>query len=110
MSGVRQLQFGARDGIAGATDLLSSVPYMQRKNVIATGPDPDVQTISLILMTVHLTKMRTARTEEFLQAFAQDDPKTVALGIMWSQTGYLDQAAQQHRSIHDRMGAISKNI
>ncbi len=107
MSGVRHIQFGARDGIAGATALLSSFLYMRQKNMVAMGPDPDVQTFSLVLMTAHLSKMPTDRTEEFLQAFAQDDPKAVALGRIWSQTGILDRALQQHWSVYDLMGAIS---
>lgn len=110
MSGVRQLRFGARDGRAGATALLTSFPYMHQKNIVARGPNSEVQTISLVLMTAHLTKMRTARTEDFLQAFEKDDLKAVALGRMWGQSGYLNQAAQRHWSIQDLIDAISESI
>ncbi len=107
MSGLKSLQFGARDRMAGASQLLSSFPYMQEKGIVATGPVPDVQTISLVLMTVRLANNITPRSEAFIQAFAKDDPHAVALGRTWAQTGYLERASQQHWSIHQVIGAIS---
>lgn len=99
MSGVRHVQFGALDREAGATSLWSMSPYMARKSIRVTGPEPEIQTISLTLMTVRLLRKPSRRTEEFLTAFAEDDATAVALGRQWAASGFLTRCWAEHMPI-----------
>jgi tRNA(adenine34) deaminase len=51
MCGVREIRYGARDGWAGAANLTRATPYLASKAMQVVGPEPMVQTVSLVLQT-----------------------------------------------------------
>ncbi len=95
MSGVRQVYYGARDREAGASALLQATPYVARKQIQAIGPEPEIQSVSLVLLTDRLLRLDSPRTPAFIQAFQADDPLAVALAQVWYREDYLQRAARQ---------------
>lgn len=110
MSGVRQVHYGARDREAGSIVLVTGTPYIENKHIKALGPYPEVQTISLVLMTDHLLRLNTPRTPDFIRSFQQDDPWSVALANEWFSTHYLAKAANERWSINRVIEAIQSAL
>jgi tRNA(adenine34) deaminase len=110
MSGVRQVHYGARDREAGSIVLLTGTPYIANKHIQVSGPYPEVQTISLVLMTDHLLRLNSPRTPDFIRSFQQDDPRSVGLGKEWFSTGYLTNAANERWSINRVIEAIESAL
>ncbi len=79
MSDVKSLRYAARDGYAGSTDLLGSTPYLSRKKRSLTGPEPDLEQVSVFLNVYwDLRRGGVDRPDVVHEAFAGIYPRAVA--------------------------------
>ena len=85
MSGVRNIQYAARDSYAGSTDLLGTTPYLSRKPIKVNGPQfGELEDFALGLVVVFELNIRPQRTEELhstlLNSWRSVVPRAVTLG------------------------------
>ncbi len=93
MCGVREIRYGARDGWAGAANLTRATPYLASKAMQVVGPEPMVQTVSLVLQTDAWLRRASPRSADVVAAFAAEDAAAVALGRALYASGRLKDAA-----------------
>jgi tRNA(Arg) A34 adenosine deaminase TadA len=110
MSGVRDIRFGARDLWAGAANLAAASPYLAKKAMRLTGPDPLLQAVSLVLMTEFTLRRGAPRAVEVAAAFRAQDPAAADLAERWLASGRLLRAAREGQSAAQLCEAIWQDL
>ncbi len=94
MSGLRVLQYGAREGWAGSTNLFGTTPYLSRKSIRIHGPETVLGLGSIVtaLATEDTLRTRDPTTESALiPVWRAIDPEGVTLGEALVASGDLQQ-------------------
>lgn len=99
MSNVRNLCYAARDAWAGSTNLLHANEYISSKPIRVTGPDEQLEIVSIAINTEHFLRHNEQHNQVVIQAWNKDCPSGVQLGREWFKQGKLDLLRQQDRSI-----------
>ncbi|KAA0546970.1 nucleoside deaminase [Bacillus sp. BGMRC 2118] len=83
MSGIRNLEYAAKDRYGGSTNLRGTTPYLSRKPIKINGPIPYLEELSVIL-NIYFDKM-IDYTKAFPvhDDFAVDYPNAVRIAYKW---------------------------
>ncbi|MBM6617961.1 nucleoside deaminase [Bacillus suaedaesalsae] len=89
MSGIRNLEYAAKDRYGGSTNLKDTTPYLTRKNITITGPFPYLEELSVMLniyfdMMIDYTKAHPVHDD-----FAKDYPRAVSIAYKWVEENRL---------------------
>jgi tRNA(adenine34) deaminase len=90
MSGVRTLQYAARESHAGSTNLLGTTPYLSWKPIKVFGPpDPRLEAVvTAVAVAARLASWRSS-LHVVIQAWCETVPQGVDLGEQLYQSGDL---------------------
>jgi tRNA(adenine34) deaminase len=100
MSGVRTLQYAARETYAGSTDLLGKTPYMSRKDFKAFWlTDACLEAvITAMIVEVELIRFRDPRIV-ILEAWRECLPQAVKVGEQLYESGALRRMAENKLNV-----------
>lgn len=83
MSGIRNLEYAAKDKYGGSTNLKDTTPYLSRKPIKINGPFAFLEDFS-ILLNVYFERMIGFKKGDKVQVMmAEDYPRAVALAEEW---------------------------
>lgn len=104
MSGVRSIQYAARDNYAGSTNLLGTTEYLSRKPIKVNGPQfGELEDFALGLVVVFELNIRPQRTEELhstlINSWRSAVPNGVTLGQRLWEKRILQAASQDNMPI-----------
>ena len=113
MSGLRQVEYAARDPYAGAVDVLGKTPYYARKAMRVNGPYPLLEVVSGALNVAQMMEDSENRAEFLRGQWRGVMPEAVALGEQlfaeqalpqWRVAGHT--AAEMYNAIAARVGQV----
>ncbi|KAA0550017.1 nucleoside deaminase [Bacillus sp. BGMRC 2118] len=93
MSGIRTVNFGARDQVAGGTNLVNGNEYIASKSMKIEGPFLDIELFQFVLKT-DFTIRRGHHVERLLNSWENDCPIGVAIGRDCYETNKLQEAVK----------------
>jgi tRNA(adenine34) deaminase len=83
MSGIRNLEYAAKDKYAGSTNLKDTTPYLSRKPIKINGPIAFLEELT-ILLNVYFDLSRGFTKGDIVQKMmAEDYPRAVELADVW---------------------------
>jgi tRNA(adenine34) deaminase len=94
MSGIRNLEYAAKDKYGGSTNLKDTTPYLSRKPIKIHGPYPYLEQLSILLHIYFDDMIEFNKKSPVHDAMAEDYPEAVALAKEWVKLGKLKEYHQ----------------
>jgi tRNA(adenine34) deaminase len=94
MSGIRNLEFAAKDKYGGSTNLKDTTPYLSRKPIKIHGPIPYLEQLSILLHIYFDDMIEFNKKSPVHDAMAEDYPEAVFLAKKWVENGRLNEYKQ----------------
>jgi tRNA(adenine34) deaminase len=94
MSGIRNLEYAAKDKYGGSTNLKDTTPYLSRKPIKIHGPYPYLEQLSILLHIYFDDMIEFNKKSPVHDAMAKDYPEAVALAKEWVKLGKLKDYQQ----------------
>jgi tRNA(adenine34) deaminase len=94
MSGIRNLEYAAKDKYGGSTNLKDTTPYLSQKPIKIKGPVPYLEQLSILLHIYFDDMIEFNKKSPVHEAMAVDYPKSVALAKEWVKLGKLKEYHQ----------------
>lgn len=91
MSGIRNLQYAARDNWAGSTNLQDSSPYMSLKPIQVEGPFSSLEQLSLVLNMYFEMKINPDASSKVTQCWTESHPDEAELAAQWFHEKTLER-------------------
>lgn len=111
LSGVRTLDYAARDNYGGSTNLYGATEYFTRKTIAIHGPDRKMEEIQLVLAVDYVRRrFKGPIIDTLVDAWRQDCPSGVALGEQWLANKTLQQLSQQQTPARTVVNAIAGEL
>lgn len=95
MMNIRNIKYGAKDGVAGALLLKNATPYLKSKALTVTRGPRVLEVFQTVLLTAFELHRNHPRQAEFLKAWRQDCSEGVGLGVELYNKGYFTQAQKR---------------
>jgi tRNA(Arg) A34 adenosine deaminase TadA len=91
MSGVRTLNFAARDPFAGSINMLGTTWYLERKSIKVFGPDQELEMVIVALFVEHELCYHAGKLPDgiFWEMYGNAFPEWIALGRRLYEQGEL---------------------
>lgn len=99
MMNMRNLHYGARDSLAGATTLNDKMEYIKSKNIGIHHYGQDIEVFQLILSTVYEYERQHPGLENILRVWRNVNEAAVELGRKLHEAGYLKAAAKANKEL-----------
>jgi tRNA(adenine34) deaminase len=93
MSGIRNLEYAAKDKYGGSTNLRNTTPYLSRKPIKINGPVSYLENLS-ILLNVYFERLIDYPSQVVLEKITEDYPETINLANSWFEEQKLKNAHQ----------------
>jgi tRNA(adenine34) deaminase len=94
MSGIRNLEYAAKDKYGGSTNLKDTTPYLSRKPIKIHGPYAYIEHLSILLHIYFDDMIEFNKKSPVHDAMAEDYPEAVALAKEWVKLGKLKEYHQ----------------
>jgi tRNA(adenine34) deaminase len=94
MSGIRNLEYAAKDKYGGSTNLKDTTPYLSRKPIKIHGPYPYLEQLSILLHIYFDDMIEFNKKSPVHDAMAKDYPEAVTLAKEWVKLGKLKDYQQ----------------
>jgi tRNA(adenine34) deaminase len=94
MSGIRNLEYAAKDKYGGSTNLKDTTPYLSRKPIKIHGPYAYIEQLSILLHIYFDDMIEFNKKSPVHDAMAEDYPEAVALAKEWVKLGKLKEYHQ----------------
>lgn len=91
MSGIRNLEFAAKDKWAGSTNLKDATPYLSFKPVQVKGPIIYLEQLSIVLNIYFDLRLKKGEPNPVSDRMAEDYPIAAALAKQWLTAGKLER-------------------
>jgi tRNA(adenine34) deaminase len=113
MSGLRRLQFAARDPFAGSINMLGTTWYLSRKPIKVSGPDPVLEPTIVSLFVEQDLSFHAGKFPEglFWEIYGKAFPEGIGLGQHLFEQGELKamrKSAMAARDVYDRLALLVK--
>jgi tRNA(adenine34) deaminase len=113
MSGLRRLQFAARDPFAGSINMLGTTWYLSRKPIKVSGPDPVLEPTIVSLFVEQDLSFHAGKFPEglFWEIYGKAFPEGIGLGQHLFEQGELKamrKSAMAARDVYDRLTLLVK--
>lgn len=108
MSGIRNLEFAAKDKWAGSTNLKDATPYMSFKPIKVTGPIIYLEQLSIVLNIYFDLRLKNGETNPVSDRMAEDYPEAASLAKLWLAKGKLE--SPQELKIQDLYQSMMNSI
>ncbi|MCM3767690.1 nucleoside deaminase [Neobacillus niacini] len=83
MSGIRNLEYAAKDKFGGSTNLKDTTPYLSRKPIQINGPIAFLENFSILLNVYFDQMIGFKRGDKVQKLMAEDYPRAVELAGAW---------------------------
>jgi tRNA(adenine34) deaminase len=112
MSGVRTLQYLARDPFAGSTNMLGTTWYLNRKPIKTCGPDGQLEPIVVALFTEQELRFHDGKFPlgEFWEMHREKVPDGVELGRELAHRGILKAYRDKGASVEEVMDFLLSQV
>lgn len=111
MTGIKNVRFAARDGLAGSMGLRKATPYLRSKAISSERGAANLEALQIALSTAFELKRRHRRQEEILSLFKVDCPSGVEVGTLLYNEGWFAQAIAEgvgvdevYQEVMERLG------
>jgi tRNA(adenine34) deaminase len=94
MSGIRNLEYAAKDKYGGSTNLKDTTPYLSRKPIKIHGPYPYLEQLSILLHIYFDDMIEFNKKSPVHDAMAENYPEAVALAKEWVKREKLKEYHQ----------------
>lgn len=89
MSGIRNLEYAAKDKYGGSTNLKDTTPYLSRKPIKINGPIAYLEDFSILLNVYFDLSIGFSKGDMVQRMMAEDYPRAVELADVWYRQGKL---------------------
>ncbi len=110
MTGVRQVRFAARDGLAGSAVLASATPYLRAKKLTFVFEPSPLEVFQLALSTAFEQRRQHPRKEVILASWRAHCPQGVSVGTTLFQQGYFAAAVQRGLDVGQVYAEVMANL
>lgn len=83
MSGIRKLEFAAKDKWAGSTNLKDTTPYLSFKPIEILGPLQELEQLSIVLNAYFELSLRNGEASRVTECWKEDYPEASELAVKW---------------------------
>jgi tRNA(adenine34) deaminase len=94
MSGIRNLEYAAKDKYGGSTNLKDTTPYLSRKPIKINGPVAFLEDLSILLNVYFERMIGFEKGGPVQKLMAEDYPRAIALADVWFSEGRLKDYRQ----------------
>lgn len=108
MSGIKEINYAARDGIAGGTNLKNN--YIRKRDVKINNYFPELEIIQLVIKTDFIYRNFKERSEDLLSVWEETCPIGIQLGRQWYKEGRLTKYKEAKYTIKQVIDEISKAL
>lgn len=108
MNGIKEINYAARDGVAGGTNLIND--YINNRNIKINEHDPELEIVQLIIKTDFIYRNYGQRAEELLSVWEAACPIGIQIGRKWYQEKRLVTYKEANYNIEQVIEEISKEL
>jgi len=106
MNSIKEVYYGARDGLAGGLNLRNS--YIDKKNIKIHEHNSELEIVQLVIKTDYIYRNYSERADEMLGIWGAKCPLGIELGRKWYQEGRLPQYKEAQYTIEQVVENICK--
>lgn len=108
MMSIRNINYGARDGFAGATSLNDKLDYIKRKGIVIERDIEEIEVFQLILQSVYEYERQHPRIDEVLSTWRDVNNLAIDCGLEFYKIGYFPQAIKDNKDIGEVFDEVMK--
>lgn len=108
MSGIKEINYAARDGVAGGTNLENA--YINKQDIKINEHNSKLEIVQLIIKTDFIYRNFGDRAEELLSIWEKTCPKGIQLGKKWYAEDRLINYKDSQYTIEQVIQEISKEL
>lgn len=108
MMSIRNIYYGARDGLAGASSLNEKLEYISRKKITVQRDVEELEQFQLILQTAYEYEREHPRVDYILNTWRHINNLAIDCGQELYNTRYFPQAAKEGKTVDEVYDYIIK--
>lgn len=108
MMNIRKINYGARDGFAGAAELNNKLEYIKNKNINLKYEGGEIEVFQLILQTAFEYERQHPRVEELFSTWRKVNNLAIDCGKELYDLGYFPQAVKDNKPIEEIYNEVIK--
>lgn len=108
MNGIKEINYAARDGIAGGTNLKNS--FIDKQDIKINEYNPELEIVQLVIKTDFMYRSFAERAEELLSVWEETCPIGIQIGRQWYKEDRLINYKKDNYSIERVIEEISKEL
>jgi tRNA(adenine34) deaminase len=108
MSGIKEIYYAARDGVAGGVNLKND--YIKKRNIAINEYNPKLEIVQLVIKTDFIYRNFGDRAGELLSVWEETCPLGIQLGKQWYKENRLVKYKEAKYTIEQVSEEISKEL